>query len=185
MSGEFQKELFDQFRKEKGRLERIADRMRDRRRRPHLYIPVENIVFAAIIFIMSLVLAFALGVERGRRRAPVAREAGPGGAESVVMQPIVVTPAKSEKPDTKPVEKRELPYTVQLVSYRQRKQAESERDRLASGNVDAFIVTSGRWFQVCAGRYENVKEADAAREKFRKEYRGCFVKKITSEKGER
>lgn len=67
MSGEYQEELFDEFKKEKGRFKKIADKIIRKQPKFYIHLPMENIVFAAIIGIMCMVVAFALGVERGKR----------------------------------------------------------------------------------------------------------------------
>ena len=70
-----------------------------------------------------------------------------------------------------------LPYTIQLISYKKEELAEAERLRLSQKEINAFVVLSGNWYQVCAGNYRNVSEAKKALEKFAKEYKGCFIRK--------
>ena len=163
MSNEHQKELFGEFEKEKGKLKQIADKMTQRQQKLYLHLPLENIIVAAIAFIMCIIIAFALGVERGKRlKAPPLQD-------------------KIVKDVPEKIEKTYKPYAIQLISYKEKQDAENELARLQKKKIDAFILHAGNWYQVCAGGYENIEEAQKALTQFRKDFEGCFVRK--NEKG--
>ena len=172
MPGEHQKELFQEFKKEKGGFERIADKIIHKRKSHYLHAPLENVVFAGIVILMCVVVAFALGVERGKRLtepAPEAENVPPraevAAAPQIELSPIEITGAVAEDA-----------YAIQLISYKKRELAEAERDALLDKKIDAFLTESGKWFQVSAGSYATMKEAEKALKEFEKEYRGCFIK---------
>ena len=169
MADEYQKELFEEFGKEKGKLKRIAEKIGGRRHRLYLQISPENAVFAAIVVLMCVIVAFALGVERGKRLTPQSR------ARRVEKS------APRKKPTPAPPVKAGI-YAIQLISDKKEQRAEKEKRDLSGKNIEAFIVPSGEWFQVCAGSYADIESARKALEKFSKEYKGCFIRKKEKEK---
>ncbi len=167
MADEYQKELFEEFGKEKGKLKRMTEKIVRRQNRLYLRISPENAVFAAIIIIMCIIVSFALGVERGKSLAP-----------SVIIAPEKKIEPKRE-PEIKPpsIEVPEGIYTIQLISYKKKAPAEKEKRKLTKKGIEAFIIASGEWFQVCAGSYTDTKKAGKALDEFSKKYKGCFIRK--------
>jgi len=174
MPDEYQEELFEEFKKEKGKFKKIADKITQRQPKLYIHLSLENIVFAAIIGIMCMVVAFALGVERGKQLAPPAAAAR---KEAVVARKEAVLPE-----DEKPAMKKEPSdtggaFVIQLISYAKKRPAEIEKKKLLDKGIDAFIIPSGKWYQVCAGGYRNTEEARKTLEGFKKDYKGCFIRK--------
>ena len=173
MPAEYQKELFEEFKKEKGKFRKIADKIAQRQPKFYIHISLENIVFVAIIGIMCMVVAFALGVEHGKRFTVPARMTQKEDLvfeeETPVSEPEAVTR------DTG-VPEEEIAFVIQLISYTQKGRAESEKKRLLDKKIDAFIMPSGRWHQVCAGGYSDISEARKALEGFKKDYKGSFIR---------
>ena len=180
MPDQYQRELFGEFKKEKGNIRRIADKMTRGQHKLSINAPLENIVLAAIVVMMCIIAAFALGVERGKRFAP--KTAKPAvKTEAAERQPESAKPKPVGEAKPVPAEKREaeknLSYTIQLVAYGRMGLAEGEKQKLLSKNVCAFIIHSGNLYHVCAGNYASVAEAKKDLEKFGKRYKGCFVRK--------
>jgi hypothetical protein len=67
MATEHQSELFKEFERKKGGIEKIADKITEKRKRLYVTMSLENMVFGLIVIIMCAITAFALGVERGKR----------------------------------------------------------------------------------------------------------------------
>ena len=187
MSGEYQKELFGEFKKEKGKFKKITDKITKRQQKLYMHVPLENIVFAGIVIIMCIVVAFALGVERGRRFGPSATlEEKESLEEKIILPEIEISATERKTPDAEDraapkglepkSEESYKPYTIQLISYKQKALAEKEKNRLLNKKVDAFIISSGSWLQVCAGNYVSTKEAKKDLEGFRKKYKSCFIR---------
>jgi len=219
MTTEHQNELFREYEKKRGGIEKIAEKITEKRKRLFVTVALENMVFGAIVVIMCIVTAFALGVERGKRleqaRAPETKES-PGTLAAkprVKLEPIkiskastepaVIPPKKKEKKAARPViektigttaQKEEvnnkvaqrvekepvagMRYTVQLISYKQESLAVKEKNKLLKKKIDAFIAKSGKWYQVCVGKYKDMREASEGLKKFQRKYRGCFIRNI-------
>ena len=182
MTEESQKEFFEEFKNEESGLKRIAGRIAQKKKSSHIYLSIENVVFITIVALMALVISFALGVEKGKRHA------------TTVTEEIKPAPRPIPQAAPEPEPKREVPaapaaavqeiakeptvmYVVQLISYKEKRKAEKEIRALSGKCIEAIIVPSGEWFQVCAGRYESFDEADKSKKEFEKTYRGCFVRK--------
>jgi cell division protein FtsN len=107
------------------------------------------------------------------------RPSAPAKPETAaVPPPATATVAPSLVP---PVRKGELepppgavvPYTVQVVSTRDRSEAETVRSRLLGRRIGAFLSEveegGGRWYRVRIGRYDDVTAANAMADRVKKE----------------
>jgi len=206
MTTEHQNELFREYEKKRGGIEKIAEKITEKRKRLFVTVALENMVFGAIVVIMCIVTAFALGVERGKRleqgRAPETKESpgSPAAKPRVKLEPIkiskatpepeVIPPKKKGKKAGRPVIEKTIGttvqkepvagmrYTVQLISYKQENLAVKEKNKLLKKKIDAFIAKSGKWYQVCVGKYKDMREASEGLKKFQRKYRGCFIRNI-------
>lgn len=172
-----QRELFEEFNIKKGKFEKIADKVTQKRRRFYVQTPLENIIFAAIVLIMCVIVAFALGVERGKRLVHIEEGKVASVSVSAAPEPMAENKAVSDRAVVTTPLSHEAPYTIQLISYRAAPDAEKERDELSDKKIEAFIVRSGQWHGVCAGSYRNIKKAEAALKGFKKNYKDCFIRK--------
>jgi hypothetical protein len=182
MAGEHQNELFQEFKKEDGKFKKIADKIIRRQQKLFIHIPLENAIFGVIIAIMGVIVAFALGVERGRhmQEPPIKTDVMVGrAAESVIsrepdVKPVFTPPATA--PEGK-IQDTPGAYTIQLISYKKKRLAEEEKKRLSRKKIDSYIVPSGDRYQLCTGRYKDIADAAKALNFFVKDYKGCFVRK--------
>jgi len=196
MSAERQKELFEEFKEGQGKIRQIADKIGERQHRLYLHLPLENIIFIAIIIIMGVIVSFALGVERGKRLNKTAEETpetqtaeqtttlpsnikhadiAEGQPSSDADKSTDFAPASEDTVRTEGVTQKS--YTIQLISYKQKRLAEREIDKLQKKGVEAYIIRSGKWYQICAGDYDSVDEAKHDLKKFEDHYKGCFIRK--------
>ena len=173
MSNEYQKELFNEFSKKKGRIEKIARKITKKQLKLYVTVSLENIVLFSIIAIMLIIVSFAFGVERGKKVQPdlVYEDIEP---VKVAKEAVL----EKEKTEVLPEAPKKKVYTVQLISYKKKERAEKEKKKLIKKGFEAFIVKSGNWHQICVGGYADIKEAEKAKKQFVSGYKGCFIKKI-------
>lgn len=69
-------------------------------------------------------------------------------------------------------------YTVQVVTYKDKEKAKSEKGIIEKSGLQAFVVKSGKYFLVCAGSFNEISAAQNKLPSLRKKYKDCFVKKI-------
>jgi hypothetical protein len=53
------------------------------------------------------------------------------------------------------------PYTIQAVTYTSERRAKAEVGRFGRLGLKAFVIPSGKYYQVCVGEYETKKDARA------------------------
>ncbi len=178
MQSGYQGELFKEFEKKESSLKRLTKKILPKRKLHILQIPLENIVSFAILVILGFIVFFALGVEKGKRHAQVLHK----DEELIVLETEEVTPmpALEEKEVVKEapevIAEIEKLYTIQLISYKDKKLARIKVKELEAMNIKADIVQRNKWFQVCAGSYVDKKNAESDLKKFSKEYKGCFLR---------
>lgn len=146
-----------------------------------LTLSLENIIVLCIIFVMSLVLFFSFGVEKGRRAvvapdgvhlAPKMKKItlDPSGSgvkntqKERVVFPVDIPKGLTEDSDATPRQMQdddqERLFTIQVASFKLRKNALREADRLKSiGHEDAFVIPKGSYSIVCVGKFAQRVEA--------------------------
>ncbi len=71
-------------------------------------------------------------------------------------------------------------YTIQLVTYDSETLAAKEIDRLKAKGHEGFVITSGRYFQVCANYFESHTKARSFLKQFRdnSRYPDAFIRPV-------
>lgn len=69
-------------------------------------------------------------------------------------------------------------FTIQVVTYKDRQRAKTEKMLIEKSGLRAFIIKSGKYFLVCAGDFDEISAAQNKLPSLRKKYNDCFVKKI-------
>lgn len=178
MESEYQGELFKEFEKKEGSIKRLTKKILPKKRPHILQIPLENIIISAILVILGFIMFFALGVEKGKRHTRLLHR----DEEVIVLEAEQVRsgPALEEKEPLKEapevIAEEWKPYTIQLISYKDKKLARIEVKELKAMDIKADIIQRNKWFQVCAGSYVDKKDAESDLKRFSKEYKGCFLR---------
>jgi len=164
----------------------------------------ENIIVLIIILIMSFVLLFSLGVEKGNRISKtelktVGESLEVNGHRDDVdllqtenVQMTVRTTDIEPTNDTQAVfEKQigqiEIPliedvpqdvYTIQVASFKQEKNAQREADQLKRFGYDIYVMPKGKHSIVCVGKFTKKREAIAFSKKLKDRYHDCLVRRL-------
>ena len=157
-----------------------------------------QLALLAVGVLASTAFVFFLGIYLGRESASqhaplderVARVPPPEPAPKVakaapapappraVEAPAAVTPppvasVPTRRPDSEPPVGAVVPFTVQVLSTRQRAEAEQVRNRLVGKRIGAFVSevedAEGRWYRVRIGRYDDMAAATAMADRVKKE----------------
>lgn len=150
----------------------------------------EQVLFIAITAIIALVIAFSWGVERGKGVQPagtilstterdqpkkmiIAEEPGPAVTETVPR-------ARPEEKEPPRVIQQAAGggYTVQVVTYKDRKSAERLMQELRLKGEKPILMPKGELLVVCVGEYTSSDEASKAVKTFKKQFPDCFVRKL-------
>jgi len=163
-----------------------------------LMVSMDNLVVICIVCLMSWVLFFSMGVERGKKVAVAAEgdeKVISGQTEkSDIMEPSVgVSGVVEEKAHTEaaPIEPQEvlpLPeelknaiesgYTIQVASFKTEKNAHKEATKLTSVGHDSFVVSKGTYSIVCVGKFSGKGEAKEYANKIRGQYKDYIIRNL-------
>ena len=163
----------------------------------NLTLSMENVVVIGIITLMTMVFAFSLGVEKGKKitgfsssqselhplltkAAPAAAAAIPAkNAVAVKVNPSLKTPAGTTSPaQINQVKETNKPYTIQVASFKDDQYAQKEASTLKNKNLDSFVVTKGNFFIVCIGKFSKKEEASGLLVKLKRTYNDCLVRRF-------
>jgi cell division septation protein DedD len=120
--------------------------------------------------------------------------AGPSTTETLVLPFVapqaVETSAEVLKPPEVivPIEekKEELPlfWTVQIITYINKTYATEELKKLKEKELEGFILPSGKYFQICVGKFATKDEAAKFLEKFKKQkdYADAYIRQVENAK---
>jgi len=175
-----QKELFDEF--------TPAQKKRQSRNVFHpkpkkiFTLFFEHLVLVSIGVIMIAVIAFSLGVEKGKRRA---KEEGYDIAVSVNGFKENLPSEEAVQVETAPIKdieevKAQLPerYTIQVASFIEKDIADKQASTLKAQGFDAFVLEKGKYSILCIGRFASKDNASKEQKLLRKKYDDCFIRKI-------
>ena len=169
-----EQDLFEQFQAADKKIKRktrfFLPRIKD-----SLTITYENIIFLLIGFVISCIIFFSLGVEKGRRdinREPTTPTAGVGhlrggGGSAEPMR----------KPEEKPLPLKEG-FAIQLAAFKTKGQAEEEMKRLRQEGFTAEVKRSGDYYQLYVGGFDKRNGAEKVLIKLRERYKDCYIKKM-------
>ncbi len=159
-----------------------------------LFISPEAFIGGVILFIISLILAFSLGVEQGKRIARgskvVVKKVASAEAKQEIKAPVKKTvsqpkPAPTPKPKpavsqpkatTTTSSKSKKMYAVQLVVYKDKKYAERELKYLKRQKYPFYKEVKNGKIIISAGPFPTLDEAKKAERALKKRYKDCFVK---------
>lgn len=178
MSPRFQdrgeEDLFDQFQTADKKIRRKT-RLLLPRLKNSITVSYENIILLAIGFIMSCVIFFSLGVERGRNDIGHVRQ------EPIQVRRIEEKPQVEKAIVDKEVvqKKRDAgKYAIQLASFKKIEAAERELGILKKEGYNADIKKSGDYYQLYIGGFGEKKEVEKILKELKKRYTDSYIKNL-------
>lgn len=142
----------------------------------------EKTILLLLCFLVVGIVAFSLGVEKGRKGKIVSLEAVPKPViKEVVLQKE--SPAESAKEDVSAgvspaqTELKEG-YTIQVATFNTRNYAQKEVDLLSKRGYKAFIVTKGKHIIVCVGNFSDKTNAQPVLSELGRYYKGCYIRRL-------
>lgn len=152
----------------------------------------EKAVILVICFILTSVISFTLGMEKGKRNAARAQNFRPDLADKLnefatqgqsaktpapSQKQIITTPAKNI---SQPAESEEnlSGYTIQLASYKSKTTAQKEAKKLQNSGHKTVVLSKGNYIIVCVGAFANKNIATTQLSKLKKTYHDSFVRRL-------
>ena len=168
-----------------------------------LTLTVENIIVVCICLMMTFVLFFSFGVERGRRLAQKGEvESKASASNKSVDEPFVREEAEKIETiridtadlasDTEdagddqeiiqvPVERQlseEQLYTIQVASFKTKNFAQKEAESLGHVGTEIFVLPKGSHNIVCVGKFTERNDAQQFSKKLKTKYRDLLVRRL-------
>ncbi|MGB2598826.1 MAG: SPOR domain-containing protein [Candidatus Omnitrophota bacterium] len=152
---------------------------------PHLRVPTEYIVIAGIGMLVLVIIAYAIGVEKGKRfRAKEYVERDEPETQSIVNKEVTTTTKASRPAEKAPEEPVKPPekspgaiYRIQLASFRDLAMTKREIEKLKKRGFDVSFEKKGSWYQVYAEGYGSMEEAGKAKKELAKYYEDCYIRR--------
>ncbi len=110
----------------------------------------EKALLIVMAFVLSGILCFSLGVEKGKQANPAF-----GGSLS-----------------------RQAGYTIQLSAYRNKEEAFKEMLLLKSHGFSPQAFKKGDYIILCVGKFSNLESAQPLLEQLQRTYAGCHIRRL-------
>lgn len=163
----------------------------------------QSVIILVICVLMSLVVSFTLGVEKGKliaknasvpgrdllASAPAVSEAAPQkvafSQEAAVLAtpdaPLAAAPKKTGETTIAAKNKADAPqniYAIQIASVKSASAAKQLTESLVKKGLSSFTRTSGKYTVVLAGNFPKREDARMSLKELQKTFADCFIKKI-------
>lgn len=156
----------------------------------------EKAILIVICLIVSSVVSFSLGFERGRKSIV-------SGVKDLNIEVAAKAPAVEPKLQARPqeaisgnagglpkveIQKQERAgptsiqafdnFTIQLASYQTITGAQKEAERLKKKGLVPVILTKGKYSILCVGNFRNKESAKQVLAELKKRYKDCFIRRM-------
>lgn len=143
----------------------------------------EKTILLIIGFIITGIISFSLGVEKGKRQVAakidahldIAFKAGPS-EKKVVFRPLEKQEGKRNE-QAQPKEYIEN-YTIQIASFKAKASAQNEIEAFKKKGLNTLVLSKSGYTVVCVGNFTNRDKAKALLTQLRKQYRDCFIRRL-------
>ncbi len=170
-----------------------------------LTLSFENIIVLCIIFVMSLVLSYSFGVEKGKKTAMPMHTPRPietvqsadnqkaGGPEVISLaepeeEVIRIETVPEPEPQLAPEGQTESAaidepvdedfFTIQVASFKLEKNARIEAARLKDIGYDIYVQAKGNYSIVCVGKFMQREKAEEFASKLKNRYNDYLVRRL-------
>jgi len=167
-----ERDLFDQSQEDSKRVEKKTTPFIPRLKKG-INLSYEGIIFFAVGLVMSCIIAFSLGVEKGRQDAGYVKYVKEEGQPQAGEKKRPLEPKAREVKDVHQVR-----YIVRLAAFTKRESAEEELAKLKEAGYRAEIGKTGDYYQVYIGRFHKKRMAEKILEKLRAKYKDCYIKEL-------
>ena len=150
-----------------------------KKERRRITFSIDKLYIFSVLFILSLVVSFSLGVERGKTIRL---------KNSVVKKDIEINKSPQLPPENKSLKIKEAPeedikekevfYSIQLATYTKKEIAEAEAEKLKRKGLNPLLLKKGRYLVLCVGKFKTKEEAKNLLANLKKRYADCFLRKL-------
>lgn len=143
----------------------------------------EKAVLLVIALVVTSVVSFSLGVEKGKRLALIRPDARFDTAKKNTKSGPL--PAAQSGQETTEYASR-VPaqtagygaYTIQLASFSTKSTAQKEMAALKKKGLTALTLVKGEYIVLCVGNFPTKESAQMLLTQLKKSYKGCYIRRI-------
>ena len=136
----------------------------------------EKTILLVIAMVITSIVSFSLGVEKGRRLATLKDNPLATNQES----PGDISGPKEQKEEATrqsiPIEKGN--YVIQLASYKIRTHAQKEAELLKKRGLEPLVLSKGSYIVLCVRSISNKETARSLLSQLKKRYRDCYITRL-------
>lgn len=165
----------------------------------------EKTVILIICFLISWVIIFTIGIEKGKNMqlersaevpaAPPLQQEAETNIEPVIKianikpETVTIKPEITEQQAQNPVvpvskdkslvkKNQKGRFTVQLASYQNKTTAQKEAQNLKKNGYTPLILTKGKYIVLCVGNFSDESKAKSILTKFKKQYLDSRIRRL-------
>lgn len=145
----------------------------------------EKTILVIITFVITGIVSFSLGVERGKKITALKSNARFDVASGVSTStpkapPKPIAPEENYKAVGKDNSQDLLKqsYTIQLASYKTKTYAQKEAERLKKRGLSTLFLAKGNYIVLCVGQFSDKETAQAMLSELKKQYQGCYIRRL-------
>ena len=128
----------------------------------------EKTIFIILGLIITGIVSFALGVQRGRLADKT--------QISKPVKTVIAEQASTVKLQEEPRSAQN--YTIQIATYQTKTYAQKEADSLKKRGFAPLILPKGTYTIVCVGNFSDQKTAKPLLSELKKRYQDCFMRRL-------
>jgi len=147
------------------------------------YAHYQKVILMIIAFISTGIIAFSLGVEKGRRTVAIKSNLyfdtaqklqAPANTQKIIRPeyPAVTAAAEAQKQNLQGA------YTIQVATYQEKTNAQQEANILKKNGFTALIISKGIHSVLCVGNFSNKETARPFLAQLKKRYHDCFIRRL-------
>lgn len=173
-------------------------------RRRTVILPLDTLILLVIVMVLLLVLAFSMGVEKGRENSYANAEKNNSEAKNIIIpdtklenvinkteiekqkidKKIISPQAQVKKEETikivsenKKTENITQGYVIQVASYTKENFAQDEARKLQNKGFPTLIARKNNFVALYVGRFKSKEEAERNMGLLKKTYKDCILRK--------
>ncbi|MBU1112615.1 MAG: SPOR domain-containing protein [Candidatus Omnitrophica bacterium] len=151
-------------------------------------LPLDILIIVGVVFSLSLIVAFSLGVEKGKKIAlrklnpdtVVAEQSSEEVKIDFEKKPEVTSPKLPVKASDTPVEtvSDKQKYNIQVASFQQETAARREVEQLKEKGYPTSTSKKGKYIVIYVGEFDDKEKAKSNLEHLKKRYKDCFLRQL-------
>jgi hypothetical protein len=138
----------------------------------------EKAALFIIGFIITGIVSFSLGIERGKRTVSLTQPPAAISEVEVKKDKQLINADMRLVKELNPPQPQPQPYTIQVASYQSKVLAEKEAEALRRKGFSPLVFPKGAYVVVCVGNFANKETARSSLSELKKRYQDCFIRRL-------